>query len=395
LIAFGLTAEQAELHATMRKFAAAELAPGYLERAKAEHFPWHLQRKLGQMGVLAMLAGPEWGGVGEPDYVALGLVVEALAYGDFNVANCMLPTLLATAVLRAHASAAAQERWMPGLTSGDEFMSIALTEPESGSDAGAMQATATPVGDGFVLNGEKTSVTGLLHARSALVFASGNRAAGARAVTAFAVDLEEAGCSRTPIGDTGWRPIGRGSLHLDDVRVSADAVVGGVGGGFSVVMNGFDFTRPLLALTAIGCAQATLDETVAYVRQRRAFGSPLASFEGVSFPLAEHHARLEAARLLCYKTLWARMRGERHTELAAMSKWYGPAVATRAVHDCLLLHGHYGYATDSSFEQRLRDVLAVEIADGTAQIQKIVIAREAFGRDFVPYRRSDQLGDPA
>jgi cyclohexanecarboxyl-CoA dehydrogenase len=89
------------------------------------------------------------------------------------------------------------------------------------------------------------------------------------------------------------------------------------------------------------------------------------------------------------------MRGERHTELAAMSKWYGPAVATQAVHDCLLLHGHYGYATDSSFEQRLRDVLAVEIADGTAQIQKIVIAREAFGRDFVPYRRSDQLGDPA
>jgi len=385
---FGLTPEQSQLYATMQKFAAAELAPGYLERAKSQEFPWHLQRKLGEMGVLSMLAGPQWGGVDDPDYVAIGLVVESLAYGDFNVANCILPTLLATAVLHMHASAAVRERWMPGLTSGDEVMSIALTEPESGSDAAAMQATATPSAGGFVLNGEKTSVTGLPHARSALVFASADRNAGARAVTAFAVDLQQRGCTRSPISDTGWRPIGRGSLHLQDVRVPNEAVVGGVGGGFSVVMNGFDFTRPLLALTAIGCAQATLDETVAYVRQRRAFGSVLASFEGVSFPLAEHLARLEAARLLCYETLWARKGGQRHTALAAMSKWYGPAVATQVVHDCLLMHGHYGYATDSSFEQRLRDVLAVEVADGTAQIQKIVIAREAFGRDFVPYRRS-------
>jgi cyclohexanecarboxyl-CoA dehydrogenase len=385
---YGMTTEQSDLYASMKKFASIELTPSYRERAKSEEFPWHLQRKLGDLGVLSMLAGERWGGLAAPDFVAVGLVAEALAYGDFNVANCALPSLLATAIMQTHASPAACERWMPGLTSGRELMAIALTEPDSGSDAVSLQSTARPTPGGYVLNGEKTSVTGLMHAKSALVFASLDRSAGARGVTAFLVDLEQSGCTRNPIRDTGWRPIGRGSLHLRDVHVPEDSVVGGLGQGFSTVMNGFDFTRPLLALTAIGCAQATLDETVAYVRDRRAFGDTLASFEGVSFPLAEHLTRLEAARLLCYKALWARNSGEPHTALAAMSKWYGPVVASQVVHDCLLLHGHYGYTSDSPFEQRLRDVLAVEIADGTAQIQKIVISRESFGRDFVPYRRS-------
>jgi cyclohexanecarboxyl-CoA dehydrogenase len=385
---FGLTDVQSDLYASIQRFASLELTPGYRERAKSDEFPWHLQQRIGALGVLSMLVGERWGGTDEPDYLAVGLVTEALAYGDFNVANCVLPTLLATAILQAHATPAACARWIPGLTSGREIMSIALTEPDSGSDAVALRTTATPSPGGYLLNGEKTSITGLLHAKSALVFATLDRSAGARAVTAFLVDLEQSGCDLTPIEDTGWRPIGRGSLHLHDVHVPLESVVGGLGQGFSAVMNGFDFTRPLLALTAIGCAQAALDETVEYVRERRAFGGTLASFEGVSFPLAEHLTRLEAARLLCYKTLWARNSGQRHTSLAAMSKWYGPAVASQVIHDCLLLHGHYGYATDGAFEQRLRDVLAVEIADGTAQIQKIVIAREAFGRDFVPYQRS-------
>ncbi len=119
---------------------------------------------------------------------------------------------------------------------------------------------------------------------------------------------------------------------------------------------------------------------------REAFGSPLASFEGVSFPLAEHSTTLEAARLLCYAALWLRDEQRPHSAEASMSKWYGPLVASAAVKDCLLLHGHYGYAKEFGLEQRLRDVMAVEIADGTAQVQKIVIARDRFGRDFLPYR---------
>lgn len=387
-MSFGRTREQSEIYETVRKFAAAELAPGYLDRSKSDQFPWDLQAKLGDLGLLSMLAGPEWGGLDEPDYIALGLAIEALAYGDFNVANCVLPISLTSAVLRAYGHPLMVERWMPGLTSGTAFMALALTEPESGSDAAAMTATATPCPGGYLLNGEKTSITGLSHAHAVLVFASVDRSAGAKGITTFVVDLELPGCTRSSISDTGWLPIGRGSLHLDNVFVPVEAMVGGPGAGFSTVMNGFDFTRPLLALTAIGCAQATIDETVAYVQQRQAFGGQLSSFEGISFPLAEHATRLEAARLLSYKALWARKEGQPHTAAAAMSKWFGPLVASQTIRECLLMHGHYGYATDSPFEQRMRDVLAVEIADGTAQVQKIVIARELFGRSFVPYRRS-------
>ena len=132
-------------------------------------------------------------------------------------------------------------------------------------------------------------------------------------------------------------------------------------------------------------AMAAIDEAAGYVEQRSAFGAPLSRFEGVSFPLAEHATKLTAARSLCYQALDRRSRGAPHTALAAMAKWFGPRTAVEAVHDCLLLFGHYGYTTDNPMEQRLRDVMAAEIADGTAQIQKIIVARELFGRTFVPY----------
>jgi cyclohexanecarboxyl-CoA dehydrogenase len=206
--------------------------------------------------------------------------------------------------------------------------------------------------------------------------------------SAFLVPLDVAGIEKTPIADPGWVPLGRGVLRLDNVAVGADALLGTEGIAFRQLLGGFDFTRPLLALTGIACAQASIDETVAYVSSRTTFGSPLASYEGVSFPLAEHATHLEAARLLCYSALWHRTVERKHTALAAMTKWYGPQHAGQAIHDCLLLHGNFGYSSELPFEQRLRDVLSVEIADGTAQIQKIIIARELFGRQFVPYPRS-------
>jgi cyclohexanecarboxyl-CoA dehydrogenase len=227
----------------------------------------------------------------------------------------------------------------------------------------------------------------LAHAEAMLVTAQTKRNGASLGVTAFLVDLAAGGIATSDIPDTGWRPMGRGIVHFDDVRVPASARIGAEGAAFRSVLAGFDFTRPLLALTGIGCAQACVDQTAKYVADRDAFGAPLASFEGVSFPLAEHSTTLEAARLLCYAALWLRDQQRPHSAEASMSKWYGPLVASAAVKDCLLLHGHYGYAEEFGLEQRLRDVMAVEIADGTAQVQKIVIARERFGRAFVPYGR--------
>lgn len=387
---FGLTDEQEAFRDAVRRFARSQLAPTYLQRAKTAAFPWDEHRRVAELGVLALLAGPEWGGPDPADFVALGLAVEELACADFNVANCAIPVAITTSILAQHAARAIQEEWLPALVAGERFVALGLTEPDSGSDAAAMRTTATRKGDGWSLDGEKTSVTAIPYAQAAVVFAKTDRAAAARGVSAFLVPLDAPGVRLAPIPDSGWLPVGRGSIALDGVEVPGEALLGGEGNGFRAVMSGFDFTRPLLALTGIGCAQAVVDETAAYVADRRAFGSPLAAFEGISFPLAEHATHLHAARLVCYETLWARGAGRRHTAGAAMAKWLGPFVASRAIHDCLLLHGHYGYTTDNAFEQRLRDVLAVEIADGTAQIQKIIIARELFGRAFVPYGKGER-----
>ena len=150
-------------------------------------------------------------------------------------------------------------------------------------------------------------------------------------------------------------------------------------------MGGFDFSRALIGLQCLAPAAASLAETWPYIVERKAFGSPLAKFEGVTFPLAEAETLLEAARLLCYKTLWLRDQDKPHTAEAAMCKWWGPKLAFEIIQSCLLSHGHAGYSTDSPHQQRMRDVLGLQIGAGTAQIMKMIIAREKVGRVAVPY----------
>jgi len=384
---FEPTDEQLQVRDAVRKFAGTELAPGYLPRAQVDAFPWDLHRRVASLGTFGLLAGPEHNPLPQEDFVAAGLVVEELAYADFNIANAAIPVMLMSSLIARHGDEQVRREWLDPLVTGDVYVALGLTEPDTGSDVAAIRTTAVADGEGYVISGEKTSVTMLAHAQAILLVADTVRDGTRVGASTFLVPLDLPGVHRSSISDTGWRPMGRGVLHLDGVRVAANALLGTEGAAFRSVLGGFDFTRPLLALTGVGCAQASIDETAEYLRQREVFGSPLARFEGASFPLAEHATHLEAARLLCYSTLWRRSTGRRHTALAAMTKWYGPKHAGQAIRDCLLLHGNYGYSCELPFEQRMRDVLAVEIADGTAQIQKVIIARELFGREFVPYDR--------
>lgn len=172
---------------------------------------------------------------------------------------------------------------------------------------------------------------------------------------------------------------------MQDVQIPETYLIGQEGKGFKLAMQGFDQSRILLCLEALAPAFVSLEETLDYVKQREAFGRPLATFEGVSFPIIEHFSLLEAVRLLCYKALWLRDQGRSSSKEAGMLKWMAPRFSTNAIRDCIVLHGHYGYTKDYPLEQRLRDVLAIEIADGTSQVSKLVVQRELFGRDFLPY----------
>ena len=219
-----------------------------------------------------------------------------------------------------------------------------------------------------------------------MVFArTGDPDGGSRGGSAFFIDLNQEGITRTHFDDIGTKPVGRGSVFFDDIFVPAENMMAEQDRAFGTIMAGFDYSRALIGLECLGAAQASVDETWAYVREREAFGTPIVQYQGVSFPLAEAETQLTMMRQLCYYTLDLRDRGLPHTSEAAMCKWYLPKTACEILHQCLILHGHYGYTTDLPHHQRYNDVLGLQIGDGTAQIQKLVIAREKVGRVALQY----------
>ena len=375
-----LDEEQTELQQAARKFAKERLLPDYLTREKEGVLDRALLREMGTLGLLAIDLPAEHGGLGSSGVTA-GLIAEELAYGDFNISCVSVIGSLSGAILLKNASERIVSEWVPAIAQGERIVGIALTEPRGGSDAASLQLRARGDGDAYVLDGEKTSLTFSTVADAYIVFArTGAPEAGARGVTAFFVPTDLPGISRTKFDDVGSHIVGRGSVFFDQVRVPASSRLGDEGRGFTQVMAGFDFSRALIALQCLGAAQASLDEAWAYTREREAFGGPIARFQGVTFPLVEGESMVAAIRQLCYHCLALRDAGQRHTAEAAMVKWMGPKTSFDVIHQCLLTHGHYGWSKDSPHQQRMRDVMGLEIGDGTAGIMKLIVARERAGR---------------
>ena len=269
-----------------------------------------------------------------------------------------------------------------GLVVGLVF-AIALTEPRGGSDAANLRLRIERVGDEYVINGEKTSISAADQADACVVFGrTGPVDSAAHGVTALLVPTDVPGLTRNRFDCHGQRAIGRGSLFFENVRVPVSHRLGDENKGFVQVMQGFDFSRALIGLQVLAVARVALEEAWAYVAQREAFGKPLSAFQGVSHPLADFDTQVEAARLLCLQALWLKDRGLPHSAQAAMCKWWAPKLAYDAVHQCLLSFGHGGYDR-GPMEQRLRDVLGFQIGDGTAQIMKTIVARARAGRRAV------------
>jgi cyclohexanecarboxyl-CoA dehydrogenase len=375
MVSFAFTPEQQAFAKTLAEYSRKVLLPGYRERAASTEFPFGVLRQLGELGVLGIGLPERYGGTGVDDPVLLGLVAETIAYGDVNMASSPIQVGLIASQL-AQATEEVQERYLPPLIEGRETLAIALTEPGSGSDAAGLAAVARAAPGGWRLAGEKTAISWACNAAAALVYARDPGTTRSTGVSCYLVPLDAPGVSVHHLPGMGCLPLGWGSIYLDDVFVPTSHLVGEAGGGFRAVLSHFDFSRAAIGLMCVGAAQASLDEAAAYATQRHAFGKPIADNQGVSFLLAEHATYLEAARWLCYRALWLREQGEPHTALASMSKWWPPVVAKDAIEAAMRIHGNLGYATEFPLQQRLRDVMAYLIADGTAEIQKMVIARE-------------------
>ncbi|MGC4938507.1 acyl-CoA dehydrogenase family protein [Kribbella sp. DT2] len=380
MLSFAFSAEQEDFRRQLRKFAETELAPRYRERAARAEFSFEAHRQLADLGVLGIGLPEEYGGSGEPDPITLGLATEALAYGDVNVAAAPVQVGLVAGQLAWGGRQAVVQAWLPRLIAGEVVAAIAVTEPAGGSDVAALRTEAKKVAGGWVLNGEKIAITHATSAAVGLVYAREPGSRGHDGISCFAMDLGSPGVGRTPTPGMGALPLCWGGLSFEDVFVPDDGLVGAAGRGFAGAMRHFDFSRPALGLLCLGAAQASIDEAAAWAVEREAFGRPLAAFQGVSFPLAEHATYLEAARWLCYRSLWTRESGAQHTQYAAMSKWWPPIVAKDAIEAALVTFGNLGYSIELPLQQRYRDVASYLIADGTAGIQKRIIATAMMGR---------------
>ncbi|MCA3179521.1 MAG: cyclohexanecarboxyl-CoA dehydrogenase [Burkholderiales bacterium] len=366
-----------------RRYATERVAPGFLERDRTRVLDRSLVREMGAMGFIAPELPEAFGGQGL-GCLAAGVIHEEIARADLSLSYVNLLASLNAQILAEHGRPEVVGPLLRRLVAGEALVAIALTEPRGGSDAANLQLRVERIGEHYVINGEKTSISAADQADAVVVFGrTGAPDSGARGVTALLVPTDAPGLTRSRFDCHGQRAIGRGSLFFDDVRVPVDHRLGDEGQGFVQVMQGFDFSRALIGLQVLAVARVAMEETWAWVVERQAFGQPLSAFQGVTHPLAEFETQVEAARLLCLQALWLKDRGLPHAAEAAMCKWWGPKLAYDVIHQCLLLHGHGGYDR-GPMEQRLRDVLGFQIGDGTAQIMKTIVARTRAGRKAVP-----------
>lgn len=380
---FGFTEAQEMFRSMVKDFTKRELMPGARERMKLTGFPEDLIRKLADAGLLNLRIPEKYGGQ-MSDIVTCGIACEETAKSDLIPSYIILSGVFAPQVLGLF-SEEVQDEWLPLFAKGQKRICLGLTEPDAGSDAVAIKAKAVKDGDYYILNGEKTAISNGMHADIAVVWVKTNPAAGARGVTAFLVPTNLPGIERLPFDDMGFKTIGRASMTMDNVRVPAKYRLGEEGSGFSAIMGVFDWLKVFLCLQALAMGEQSVYDAIGYAKQRMAFGKPIAKYDAVSFRLVDSLAKIEAAKLLCYKALWLRDQGRSSTKIAAMAKSLCPVIGIEACNNAMLTFGHVGYSSDYPVEQRLRDVLGYQFADGTADIQRTILVREFIGKEYVDY----------
>jgi acyl-CoA dehydrogenase len=376
--AFQLTDPQREYATWVRSVAESDIAP--LAGAAGSGVNRPMLKELGRLGLLRGLFG---GNADEPprDAAALQLCLlrESLAQVSGEAETALaLQGLGSYPVLQA-GTAEQVERWIPAVISGDAVAAFALSEPGAGSDAAALALAAEQDGDGWRLTGEKLWISNAPEADFYTVFARTVPGARARGVTAFVVPGDSAGLSGDHLELLSPHPIGR--LAFDGVRVERQQLLGDVDGGFAVAMRTLDLFRPSVGAFAVGMAQAALDATVAHVRQREVYGSPLAAQQAVAHRIADMATDLEAARLLVYAAATAYDDGgEPHAQSrrSAMAKLFATEAAQRIIDGCVQLHGAAALRRGHLLEHLYRDVRSLRIYEGASEIQRTIIARDLF-----------------
>jgi alkylation response protein AidB-like acyl-CoA dehydrogenase len=376
---FTLSDEQQLIRQTARAFCDSEIAPHAIEWDRAEAIDRGIVGKLAELGFLAAALPEAYGGMGL-DMVSYTLVVEEIGRADSNVRGIVSVSngLYGKSIAR-WGTDEQKERLLPGLASGEALGCYALTEPGAGSDPGSLVTRAERDGDEWVISGQKIFITLGSWASHALVFARTGEA-GPRGITCFIVPTAAPGFEARAIkGKLGLRAQDTAELFLDGVRVADDNRLGELGGGFKVAMSALDHGRISLGAGCVGISQGCLDASIAYTKERKQFGRPVASFQLVQELLADIAVETEAARLLVWRAAATADAGEKHTVEASVAKYFASEVAVRAANAAVQAHGGYGYVDEYPVGKYLRDARVTTLYEGTSQIQKLLIGRALTG----------------
>ena len=378
-----LTEEQEEIRRTCRDFAAREIRPISLQVDAADgEVPLDVWRKAASLGLTSFMLPSEYGGGGMTDCLTACLVQEELSHGCAGIGNLLTSGGFFAEPVLALGDRAQKRRWIEPLTGEDPpFTALALTEPQSGSDAASIRTRARRVDGGYVLSGQKAWISNGGMARFYVVFATVKPGSGHHGITAFVLENGDPGFTcGPPVRKMGQRAIPNTELFLDDVLVGEDRRLGEEGLGFRGLMETFDRSRVTLAASAVGLARAALEFAVEYAKQREQFGRPIAEHQAVAFRLADMAVRMDASRLLTWRAAVMLDRGERATTEAAMAKLHASETAMYCTWAAVQTLGGWGYSREYPVEKWMRDAKLEEIEEGTSDIQRLVISRGVLRR---------------
>jgi alkylation response protein AidB-like acyl-CoA dehydrogenase len=373
--------EQELLRRSVREFAETEIRPHVREWDQEQHLPRELMAKMAALGLLGIQFPEKYGGAAMSaiDYC---ICIEELARVDPGVAlSIAAHNGLCSSHIALFGTEEQKQRFLVPLARGEKIGAWGLTESSSGSDAAAMRTTATRAGTCWILNGSKAFTT---HGRVGdvlVVMAVTNRAAGSKGISAFVIERGTPGLTPGKKEDKlGMRASDTSEVLLENCRIPGDQLLGDEGQGFVNTMQVLDAGRIGIAALAVGLAQGAYEASLAYAKERKAFGRTIAQFQAIQWKLADAATRIEGARLLTYRAAYLKDKGQRTSLESSMAKLYASEMAVRVADDCVQIHGGYGFVKDYPAEKYFRDVKLTTIGEGTSEIQRLVIARQLLSR---------------
>ncbi|MCT4664374.1 MAG: acyl-CoA dehydrogenase [Flavobacteriales bacterium] len=373
---FELTEEHKMIQEAARDFAQAELLPGVIERDENATFPHEQIKKMGELGFLGMMVDPQYGG-GGMDTISYVLAMEEIAKVDASAAVVMsVNNSLVCWGLETFGSEEQKQKYLKPLASGEIIGAFCLSEPEAGSDATSQRTTAIDKGDHYLVNGTKNWITNGSTASVYLVIAQTDTDKGHRGINALIIEKDTPGFTvGVKENKMGIRASDTCSLMFNDVKVPKENRIGEDGFGFKFAMKTLAGGRVGIASQALGIASGALDLSVAYAKEREAFGKPIAQHQAIAFKLADMATEVDAARLLCLKAAYDKDHNLDYGKSSAMAKLYAAEKAMAITTEAVQIHGGYGYVREYHVERMMRDAKITQIYEGTSEIQKIVISR--------------------